>query len=131
MFSKINLDALGVTASLLCAIHCVVLPLAVASLPVLGVNIIHNATFEYGMIGVAFVIGTWALSHGFRKHHRRVWPWLLFAGGISLLIAKQIWHQYELRLLPFAVLLVISAHVLNFRLCRRVGTEARAVPAGS
>jgi hypothetical protein len=115
---KINYDAVGIAASLLCAIHCAILPLAVASLPVFGINIIHNAPFEYGMIGLAFVIGTGALWHGFRRHHRRLTPWLLFTGGISLLLAKQLWHQYELGILPFAVLLVIGAHILNYRLSR-------------
>ena len=115
---KINYDALGITTSILCAIHCALLPLVFASLPVLGINIIHNTLFEYGMIGLAFAIGTFALWHGFRRHHRRLTPWLLFSCGIGFLLAKQIWHGYELRLLPFAVLLIISAHILNYRLSR-------------
>lgn len=119
MFRKINWDALGITTSILCAIHCAVLPLVVVSLPVLGVNIVHNLPFEYGMIGLAFAIGSWALSHGFRRHHRRYIPWLLFTGGMVLLIAKQLWHEYEFRFLPFAVILIIGAHLLNYRLCRK------------
>jgi hypothetical protein len=118
MSTKFNLDALGVTASLLCAIHCAILPLAVASLPVFGVNIVHNARFEYGMIGLAFIVGTVALWHGFTRHHRRLLPWLLFTGGMIALIAKQVWHDWELAFLPVAVLLVVSAHVLNYRWCR-------------
>ena len=115
MIRKVNWDALGTTTSILCAIHCAILPLAVATLPVLGINIVHNAFFEYGMIGLAFLIGTWALWHGFSHHHRRLTPWFLFVGGVILLIAKQVWHSYELRILPFAVLFIIAAHVLNFR----------------
>lgn len=118
MLSKINLDAFGVTASILCAIHCAILPLLMASLPILGVNIIHNALFEYGMIALAFGIGTAALWHGFHRHHRRLTPWFLFIGGMIFLIVKQIWPVYELALLPFAVLLVIGAHGLNYRWCR-------------
>jgi hypothetical protein len=115
---KVNWDALGVTTSLLCAIHCAVLPLVIASLPVLGVNIIDNARFEYGMIALAFAIGSWALWHGFRRHHRRMAPGLFFLGGMILLLAKQLWHEYQFRLLPFAVILIIIAHVQNYRLCR-------------
>lgn len=117
MFTKLNLDALGVTASVLCAIHCAVLPLVVASLPVFGINIVHNVLFEYGMIGLAFVVGTVALWHGFTRHHHRLIPWLLFMGGMIALIAKQIWHNWELAFLPVAVLLVVGAHVLNYRWC--------------
>ncbi len=115
MARKINWDVLGISTSLLCAIHCAVLPLAVATLPVFGVNIVHNAVFEYGMIGLAFLIGTWALWHGFSRHHRRLTPWFLFVGGIMLLIAKQIWHSYEFRILPFAVVLILAAHFLNLK----------------
>ena len=122
---QINWDALGITTSILCAIHCALLPLAVVFLPVLGVRIVHNPLFEYGMTGLAFAIGTWALSHGFRKHHRQFIPWLLFTAGMLLLIAKQLWHQYELRLLPFAVILIIAAHMLNYRLSRSGNTERR------
>jgi hypothetical protein len=122
---RINWDALGITTSILCAIHCAILPLLMASLPILGVNIIENAPFEYGMIGLAFVIGTWALWHGFHKHHRRFSPWLLFAGGILFLLAKQIWHQYQFRLLPIAVILIVVAHVLNYRFSRgRTGSQS-------
>ncbi|HVU97243.1 MAG TPA: MerC domain-containing protein [Puia sp.] len=119
MFSKINWDALGVTTSVLCAIHCAILPLAMASLPLFGVNIIHNAVFEYGMIALALAIGTRALWHGFRRHHRRPIPLLLFGAGMILLIAKQIWHSYELAILPFAVLAIVAAHLQNYRLSRR------------
>jgi hypothetical protein len=119
MRNKINWDALGVTTSLLCAIHCTVLPLAVASLPVFGINIIDNPRFEYGMIGLAFAIGTWALWHGFHKHHHRFSPWLLFLAGMILLLAKQLWREYEFRFLPFAVILIVAGHALNYRFCRK------------
>jgi hypothetical protein len=32
-----------------------------------------------------------------------------------LLISKQVWHSYEFRILPFAVLLIVAAHLLNLR----------------
>jgi len=130
MYTKINLDALGVTASVLCAIHCAILPLMLASLPVFGVNIVHNALFEYGMIGLAFVIGTAALWHGFTRHHHRLAPWLLFIGGMIALIAKQVWHDWESVFLPVAVLLVVSAHLLNYRWCR-AGHSAKAAADGN
>jgi hypothetical protein len=125
---KINWDALGVTTSVLCAIHCAVLPLLIASLPILGINIIDNPSFEYGMIGVAFLIGSRALWHGFHKHHRHPGPWRIFAGGMILLLAKQVWDSYEFLILPFAVLLILIAHGWNYRLCR---TGARPEAAGS
>jgi hypothetical protein len=116
----INWDGLGILTSVLCAIHCAVLPLAVSCLPLLGLGIIRHPLFEYGMIGLAFAIGTGALWHGFTRHHHRLTPWLLFVGGMMLLIAKEIWWRYELVFLPFAVTLIISAHVVNYRFSRPV-----------
>ena len=118
MSIKLNWDALGISASIACAIHCAILPLIVSSLPILGINIIHNRAFEFGMILLAFGVGSYSLVHGYRKHHGRFVPFLLFSVGISILLAKQQWHQYELLLLPFAVVFIVAAHILNFRLCR-------------
>jgi hypothetical protein len=115
---RINWDGLGIFTSILCAIHCAVLPLAVSFLPLIGFGFIRNPLFEFGMIGLAFVIGTAALWHGFTRHHHRLTPWSLFAGGMILLIAKEIWGRYELYFLPFAVGMIISAHVVNYRLTR-------------
>jgi len=112
---NINMDALGATVSLVCAIHCIVLPLIAAALPLVSVNIF----FEYAMIGLAFLVGLGALLHGYRKHHRRPAPGLLFTIGMMLLIAKQIWQGQELILLLMALPLILCAHGLNYRLCRR------------
>ncbi len=116
---KINWDALGVTASLACAVHCALLPLVLTSLPLFGVNIIDNSRFELMMIFVAFSIGVYALLHGLRKHHGKKLPLLLFSGGMLCLFAKQRWHEWQLWFLIPAVLLILSAHYLNFRLTRK------------
>lgn len=113
---KINRDALGIGASIACAIHCAILPLFLSSFSLLGINIIHNRYFEYGMILFAFLVGLLALRHGFVQHHRSYVPFLLFSAGMLFLLAKQYWHYYELFLLPFAVILIVTAHVCNLRL---------------
>ena len=115
---KINWDAVGITTSLACAIHCALLPLFLTSLPLFGVNIIENLRFEYGMIILAFAVGAYSLYHGRKKHHQSWMPFCLFAIGILLLLAKVTWHQWQLLLLVPAVVLIISAHLLNYRFCR-------------
>ena len=115
---RVNWDAMGVAASLACAIHCAVLPLILTSLPILGINIIENEAFEYFMIFLAFAIGVYSLRHGYKKHHHSPIPVIIFSIGMSGLVAKQIWHKYQLWILPFAVLLIVTAHLINFRACR-------------
>ena len=117
-FRKINWDALGITTSIACAIHCALLPLFLTSLPLFGINIIHNQVFEYGMICLAFVVGIFALRHGYRKHHHQMLPIYVFSIGFCFLIAKQIWHNWELYLLIPAVFSILLAHYINIKLTK-------------
>lgn len=115
---RINYDALGVSASVACAIHCAVLPLLFTSVPVFGLELIDNPYFEVGMIALACVIGVVALLHGYRKHHHRLLPVFLFTAGIAFLFAKEVFHYVHLWLLLPALALIVAAHYVNFRLCR-------------
>ena len=116
---KINYDALGIAASVACAIHCALLPLILASLPILGINIINNYWFEFLMISLSLVIGIYSLRHGFKKHHHRKLPIVVFTAGMLLLFLKQIFHAQQLWFLIPAMLLVVSAHYINYRDCRK------------
>ena len=115
---RVNWDALGVATSMACAIHCAILPFLLTSLPVFGINIIDNVLFEYFMIFLAFAIGFYSLWHGYKKHHHSFTPLIIFSAGILLLIGKQIWHKYQLWILPVAVILIVVAHFNNYRYCR-------------
>ncbi|MBI1343487.1 MAG: MerC family mercury resistance protein [Terrimonas sp.] len=115
---KLNWDALGITATLACAIHCALLPLLLSSLPLFGINIIDNIFFETGMIVLAFLIGGYSLLHGYLKHHHRFFPVLLFTAGIVFLVLKQYYHSLQYWFLAPAVILIVSAHYYNWRSCR-------------
>lgn len=122
---KINFDALGIAASLACAIHCALLPLLLSSLPILGINIINNFWFEVFMIVLALFIGVYSLSHGFKKHHRQQLPILLFCAGMGLLVLKQVFHLYQLWFLIPAVGLIVTAHLINYQQCKK-GTDCKS-----
>ena len=119
MLRKFNWDTLGITASIACAIHCAVLPLIFTSLPFWGVDFIKDKVFEYGMIGLAFLIGVIALSHGYRRHHHKLYPIAIFTVGFLFLLVKEWKPSFEIPLLIVAVSLITTAHYLNYRLCRR------------
>ena len=116
---KLNWDAMGIATSVACAIHCALLPVLMSTLPVFGINIIHNAFFEWGMIVLAFVVGSYSLFHGYVKHHRSLLPVLIFTTGFIFLVLKQFSTFYEYWFLAIAVLLIISAHYYNYRLCHK------------
>jgi tetrahydromethanopterin S-methyltransferase subunit C len=119
MIVQVSLDAFGIATSVVCAVHCAVLPLVLTTLPLFGINIIHNNFFEAGMISLAFAIGSLALCHGYKRHHHRSLPLLIFSAGFIFLVLKEIFVVYEIWLLIPAVAFILSAHFFNYQFCRK------------
>lgn len=115
MKKKINWDAIGITASIACAIHCAILPILLTSLPIFGFDILDNIWFEGGMIAIAFFVGLTALRHGKRHHHSNV-PYYWFAGGFLFLILKEVFHQYHTAFLVPAIIGILVGHFYNVKL---------------
>jgi hypothetical protein len=115
---RINWDMLGIGTSLACAIHCALLPLFLTSLPLFGINLIHHTAFEITMIAIALAIGSFSLYHGYKKHHHSLVPIFIFISGFVFLVLKQLFIHYETWLLVPAIILIVTAHLLNFRSCR-------------
>ena len=118
MNMRINWEALGIAASVACAIHCAVVPLFITSLPLFGVNIIHNVFLEVLLLGTAFVIGFSTLWHGYKKHHHSFKPIILFSIGIGLMLSRMLFRDLDLILLFPAAFFIIIAHVNNHKSCR-------------
>lgn len=118
MGSKINWDALGITTSLACAIHCALLPLFLTSLPIFGIEIIENPPFEVAMVILAFSIGIYSLYHGWKRHHHSLLPILVFSAGFILLVLKLFIVEYETWLLIPGVIGIVVAHIMNYKSCR-------------
>ena len=116
---RINWDGLGIATSLACAIHCALLPLILTTLPLFGINVLHNKGFEWMMILIAISVGIYALIHGYIKHHQSVIPLIVFFTGACFLIAKQFSSTYEHGFLYIAVPLIIAAHYSNYKMCTR------------
>ena len=116
---KLNWDAMGIATSVACAIHCALLPVLMTSLPVFGINIIHNSYFEWGMIILAFLVGSYSLFHGFVKHHHSYIPIIIFSSGFVFLVLKQFFDDFAISFLFIAVGMIVSAHYYNYLLCHR------------
>lgn len=115
---KINWDALGISASVACAIHCAVLPLLMNSLPILGIELLHNTGFEFFMIALSFAIGVYSLSHGYKRHHHSLVPMVVFTIGFGFLVAKQFMPAQHQWMVLVAMVFIVAAHFWNFRSCR-------------
>lgn len=120
MSLKINWEAMGVAASVACAIHCALMPLLISSLPLLGVSFVHNRWVEIILLAAAFIIGISTLWHGFKKHHHKYTSLVLFTIGIGLFVVHQFVDlgSFGIVLVLVGITAIISAHFLNHRACR-------------
>lgn len=87
-------------------------------MPLFGINILDNIYFEAGMILIALVIGGLTLFHGYRKHHHRVTPLILFITGMFFLIFKHFVSDTVIWLIIPSSILILLAYYLNWRFCR-------------
>ena len=117
---KFNLDGIGIATSLACAVHCALLPLLFTSLPLLGINIIHNQYVEFGMIVLAIAIGYISLYNAHKSHHNSLTPLFIFSFGALCLVLKEFLHQSVLfyLLLVLAIICIVTAHIINYLYCR-------------
>lgn len=115
-------DRFGATASLLCAVHCALLPLVLALLPALGLGFLADHRFEHGFIAFASLLALTSLVVGFRRHQRFRAFWFLVP-GIALLFAGIVF-EYDSTILHAVLVatggtLVALAHFTNLRLAHR------------
>ncbi len=82
-------DRVGVFASSVCAIHCIVSGFAMSLLSVLGASGFASARVEIGFLSAALVFGMWAAISGFSKH-RKIMPPLLFGAGITMILYRSV-----------------------------------------
>jgi hypothetical protein len=114
-------DRLGSVGATLCAVHCALLPFALALLPVLGLGILASAGFELGFVGFATLMAVASLWHGYR-HHRAYHAFLLLVPGLLLLWAGILVPFLHHERLPHGItmsiggVLVSLAHLANMRL---------------
>ena len=115
-----KLDALSMLISGLCMVHCVVLPLLVSTLPVMGIEVMENPWIELTTIVFALWVGGMAVIKGYRKYHRKSFiVWLFVAGMLVMASANAAGEGHEATMKTAGVLLVGIAHLLNYRLAKK------------
>ncbi len=125
-----DLDKAGAAASLTCAAHCALMPLALTLLPLLGLTFLSDERLEWGLLAVSATLGVSSLCFGFREHgsHRAL---VILAIGLSLLALGRIseeraWGGWAVPVVVAGGGTVAASHFLNRRLChtcRRCRTE--------
>ncbi|WP_448248774.1 MerC domain-containing protein [Thalassotalea agariperforans] len=116
-------DKFAIGLSMLCAIHCLVLPILLALLPSLAAFNLHDEAFHKWMLIAVIPTSLYALTMGCKKHHRYH---LLVLGmlGLTLMVSAlcldhdMIGETGEKTLTLIGAMLVAGAHLINFKRCR-------------
>lgn len=112
------LDRIGITATSLCALHCILLPVLLPALPLLGLSFLADHAWEHVFLIITAVLGTVALFSGFKKYHRRLYPFYLLFLGVGIYWIK---HDFSEAIQPYFIIigasLIVAAHIINLKLC--------------
>lgn len=86
------LDRIAIIMAVACGIHCLITPILLVALPILGTTFWGSANFHLWMLG--FVLPTTALASiaGCRKHKNKAVA-ALAIGGVSLLATATLWER--------------------------------------
>ena len=115
------LDRLGATGSLLCAIHCALLPVLIALLPSLGISAALAPSLEVGFVLFATLFGLAVLVSSYRRH-RALRALGLLIQGLLVLWVGILYAPLHHSVVPHAVVMTFGgtlvglAHLANLRL---------------
>lgn len=143
-----RLDKIGATASLLCAVHCIAMPVLLVILPLIGLSFLLDETFEKVFIGLSVALAVFNTCWGYKVHKKHRVILLSLIGSLLLLFVTFILghgHPHEfhdhshhshhhahheevsrmqsstinLSLLVIGALLIAGGHFLNQYFCRK------------
>ena len=115
------LDRIGATGLIVCAIHCALLPIAIAVLPSLGIAVWLGDGFEQAFVLFATLLGLFSVVWGYRRHGA-IRALGLLVPGLAALWAGVLYAPLHHALVPHAVAMTLGgtlvglAHVANLRL---------------
>lgn len=112
-----KLDIFGISASIVCAIHCSLLPLAIAGGFLSNSYLMGHGVFELIFIGVSVFLAMSSLVSSYRYKHRKLMPLILFLIGLfSIFIGLQFHGFFEIILATSGGLIIALAHFVNIKL---------------
>jgi len=96
MSKKIKtLSSWSIFLSMLCAIHCMAMPILIASVSFAGLQFITDPFYEVLIIGGSILLAAFALFTSL-SNHKNINPLLIFAGSLFLVIPGLVVHNHNL-----------------------------------
>lgn len=115
------------TASTICAIHCAVVPVLITTLPLIGLGFLANPWVEWGMIGLALILGISSIAVSYFKVHHRPLPILMLLSGFAAIAIGHLFVNWaEAVIVPIGGLTIAAAHFLNNKYASACRVEGHA-----
>ena len=113
-------DRIGAGAAFICMVHCVILPLFTTTLSLFGLEIIENTKIEVLLLAISFLAGSFAIIHGYLKHHQRKDILIAFVAGFLLLLFSAFLLNGTAEMLAkvSGANIIIFSHFQNWIACR-------------
>jgi len=122
-----SLDKTGMWVTAICAVHCLLLPVILPMLSIIGLSFIGAETLEKTILGTSILVGAIALSLGTRQHSRWYPIVLLLAGGLIYSQKDVMGELGEPLIILAGASLIIFAHWINLRLLRANAATASQI----
>ncbi|MGH9765468.1 MAG: MerC domain-containing protein [Blastocatellia bacterium] len=117
-----RLDHIGIVASSLCAIHCVLTPFIIFLIPVAAAGRIASPRAEWAFLAASLAIGALSLLPSYFRRHRRIAAIRLFAIGLCLILLGRLvlesYVVFETFVVVAGALFIATGHGVNRHFCR-------------
>jgi hypothetical protein len=116
------LDQTGIFLSSLCAIHCLIMPFFMLSLPIMARYYLANPLFHFIMAAILLPLGFYSFISGAMKHRNfKVLflgiPGLLLISIVPVLVHNFKWQTNEVLWVGLGSILLVTAHWINRKTC--------------
>ena len=122
-------DIAGMTASVLCLLHCLAMPLVILAFPMLGLAHAHD-TFHDTLIAAITLPVLLALVPGYLRHRDKA-TLLVGCAGLALFLAAVfivsplLGEHAEAAVAVLSGFMLLYAHLRNRRFCKRCTTRTQ------
>lgn len=116
-----SIDTVGILASSICAIHCLLLPMILSMSAFGGFVFLNNPVLENIFLATSAFVAIGSLLTSYIRHHRKFTAiGILLFGFLFIGLSRFVAGFNESLLTSSGAAMVALAHYVNFRLCKNV-----------
>lgn len=114
-----KLDYIGFSASLLCALHCAILPILLSLSSFSSLAFLENPFIEGAILLASLGLAATSLGYSFLKHHQRKRALVVGSAGFVIIIVGQFFGPgVKTVFLVLGAIVVATSHIVNLQLCK-------------